>query len=116
MPAVTDQESHWYGECMNVYRGRKWLSPKGTVHMRAMNNEQDPRDWELGVQEIRECLEQEQGTARRQQLLKALWKLSQQRKQVDRTADAGTINASPTTPAKETAKSSAAGQTLTVSC
>jgi hypothetical protein len=83
--------------------------------MRNLSNQQDSRDRDLGEQEIRRCLEQEQGTARRQQLLKALWRLSQQCEQMDRTVDAPTIKASPATPAKATAKSSAAGKTLTIS-
>jgi hypothetical protein len=84
--------------------------------MRNMSKEQESRDRELGEQKIRKCLEQEQDTARRQLLLKALWRLSQQSEQVDRTVDAGTIKASLATPATTTAKSSAAGQTLTVTC
>jgi hypothetical protein len=51
--------------------------------MRTSTNGQAPVTQTKGDDELRNRLEQETGTARRQELLKALWRLSQQREEMD---------------------------------
>jgi hypothetical protein len=68
-----------------------------------------------GEEELRKRLEQEQGTARRQELLKALWKLSQQSEQVV-SAQANDASAAPDTQRKRSAIASREIERLSVSC
>jgi hypothetical protein len=81
-----------------------------------LDNEQKPCSRVFGETELRECLEHEQNTARRQRLLKALWKLSQQREGVGSTPDARTIAASSTVQPQPSESAAEARGTLVVSC
>jgi hypothetical protein len=66
-------------------------------------------------QEIREQLSQEQGTARRQELLKALWKILQRSGKIDSSAPEKNATAISTSRGQPKAMT-VDGESLSVSC
>jgi hypothetical protein len=83
--------------------------------MRHPPNRQGPGKPGDAEEELRKSLVQEQGTARRQELLKALWKLSQQSEQVS-TVQANNASAAPDTQRTHSAVASREIEKLSVSC
>jgi hypothetical protein len=84
--------------------------------MRQPRNSQETGKPGNAEEELRKSLEQEQGTARRQELLKALWRLSQQSEQVASTVQANNDSAAPDTRRKRSAIESREIERLAVSC
>ncbi len=84
--------------------------------MRSRIDRQQPGKQGNAAAELRERLEKEQGTARRQELLKALWRLSQQGEQVDSTVQTNKVSASPDTQRQHSATASRETERLSVSC
>ena len=80
--------------------------------MRDLTNEPEARDPGLEEDEIRKCLEREQSTARRQELLKAMWRLSQEHEQ----AESRTVAASSITQPQPAGKTTGKTESLAVSC
>jgi hypothetical protein len=61
-------------------------------------------------------LEQEQSTAGRQELLKALWRLSQEHEQAESRTEARTVAASSTTQPQRAGKTAQKTESFVVSC
>jgi hypothetical protein len=61
-------------------------------------------------------LEREQGTARRQELLKAMWRLSQEHEQAESRTEARTVAASSITQPQPAGKTTGKTESLAVSC
>jgi hypothetical protein len=91
------------------FGGTKLSAGTGEIKMRDSLNELKLCEQAFDAEELREQLEQEKGTARRQELLKALWKLSQERKPIESTVI-------ESTSAQLTAMASDASRTLATSC
>ena len=84
--------------------------------MRDLTTEPEPQDRGLEEDEIRKCLEREQSTGGRQELLKALWRLSQEHEQAKLRTEASTVAASSTTQPQPAGKSTGKSENFAVSC
>jgi hypothetical protein len=83
--------------------------------MQNSTNGQEPVTRTKGDDELRKRLEQEKGTARRQELLKALWKLSQRTDQTDSSVPVKNAMAASTSHCQSKAKAFESAS-LSVSC
>jgi hypothetical protein len=83
--------------------------------MQNSTNGQEPVTRTKSDDELRKRLEQEKGTARRQELLKAVWKLRQRRDEMDSSVPEKNAMAVSTSHCQSKAKA-LASESLSVSC
>jgi hypothetical protein len=114
---IIHSDSIWYGECSSTsVAASNCRQFSGVTNMRLRTDTHEPGNQRNAREEIRKSLEKEQGTARRQELLKALWRLSQPGEQVDSTLQTNKVSASPDTQRQPTVTASREIERLSVSC